>query len=278
MTRTATKYLSFLALCATTLTSSAAFAHISLERGGGPYLSRNGDTQDDLKLPPCGHDNDSRGTHIYTFRPGETVDFTIQEYIPHPSYFRVAFDQDGQDGFKDPASIKPIDPNRACPDGPGDHCGDSDFYNTPEVLPGMDNLFPHIASIADLQNPPSYTFHVTFPDVECDNCTLQIIQVMEDDAFHGPYDPTPGVGVADVYHQCVDVVLDANAPPTGGADGGVPAGGSGGSGSGGGGNANSAAPTSSDSGGCAVGHGNATRGSAWALVGLALVALRRRRR
>jgi hypothetical protein len=52
---------------------------------------------------------------------------------------------------------------------------------------------------------------VTLPNITCDNCTLQVIQVMEDDQFHGPYDVTPGVGVADVYHQCIDLVL--SGPP-----------------------------------------------------------------
>ncbi|HVU00547.1 MAG TPA: SCE4755 family polysaccharide monooxygenase-like protein [Polyangiaceae bacterium] len=223
--------LSFLVLPTALAVSSLAAnatAHISLE-GGGTHLSRYGDGKDNapvLKDPPCGVLGGKRGTHIYTYAPGQTIDVTVEEYVPHPSYFRLAFDVDGDDGFKDPASILPIDPTRACPDGPGDHCGASDFYNTPEVLPGMDNLNPHIPTIADVQNPPKYTWHVTFPNVECDNCTLQVIQVMEDDLFHGPYDPTPGVGVADVYHQCIDIVLKADAGN--GGSGGQPGSGAGG--------------------------------------------------
>src|SRR5262249_31565127 len=126
------------------------------------------------------------------------------EYVSHPSYFRIAFDDDGDDGFKEPATILPIDPARKCPDGPGDHCGASDFYNTPAVLPNMDNLNPHLAAFGAT---PKYTWQVTLRNIECTNCTLQVIQVMEDDTFHGPYDPTPGVGVEDLYHQCVDLVL-----------------------------------------------------------------------
>ena len=30
---------------------------------------------------------------------------------------------------------------------------------------------------------------------------------IEDDDFHGPYNPTPGVGVQDIYFQCIDLVL-----------------------------------------------------------------------
>jgi MYXO-CTERM domain-containing protein len=245
--------------------AAPASAHISLEKGG-THLSRYGDSA--LKEAPCGQANGPRGEHVYTYAPGETISVAIQEYIPHPSYFRIAFDDDGDDGFKDPASILPIDPTRKCPDGPGDHCGASDFDNTKAVL--MDNLNPHIPTVADLSNPKTFTWEVTLPNVECDNCTLQIIQVMEDDAFHGPYDPTPGVGVADVYHQCIDLVLkraDAGAPVSGpgGADAGAKTG----------------QASSGDGGGCSVAPRRpGTQGSpVWAALALAFggLAMRRRR-
>jgi len=147
------------------------------------------------------------------------------EKIPHPSYFRFAFDDDGDDAFKDPVSILPIDPKRKCPTtaaGAGtDHCNKADYYNSSAVLPNMDDLLPHLPAPADSLTPPVRTFQVTLPNVECSNCTLQVIQVMEDDGFHGPYDTTPGVGVADVYHQCIDLVLKRGTMPgAGGASAG----------------------------------------------------------
>jgi hypothetical protein len=179
-----------------------AAAHISLEQGG-THFSRYGDVE--LKSLPCGRAGGTRGAHVYTYEPGQTITVSLVEYVAHPSYFRIAFQANGDDEFKEPASIHPIDPTRACPDGPGDHCGPSDFYNTPNVL--MDDLDPHLAGAAG----PKFTWQVTLPDVECDNCTLQVIQVMQDDAFHGPYDPTPGVGIEDIYHQCIDLVLKHGA-------------------------------------------------------------------
>ena len=185
--------------------AAPALAHISLEQAG-THKSRYGDTE--LKAGPCGLEGGKRGTHVYTYEPGQTITVSVKEYVSHPSYFRIAFDADGDDDFKPPASIKPIDPARMCPDGPGDHCGTSDFYNSPAVLPGMDNLDPHLATPGA---GTRFTWKVTLPDVECLNCTLQLIQVMEDDGPHGPYDPAPGVGIADVYYQCIDLVLKRSA-------------------------------------------------------------------
>jgi hypothetical protein len=181
-----------------------AAAHISLEEGG-THKSRYGDGE--LKAGPCGKAGGTRGTNVYTYSSGQKITVTVVETIPHPGYFRFAFDNDGDDAFIEPASIKPIDPSRKCPNDPTDRCGVSDFYNSPAVLPGMDNLNPHLTAAFGTR----YTWEVSLPDVECNNCTLQLIQIMEDDLTHGPYDPTPGVGVADIYHQCIDIVLKRSA-------------------------------------------------------------------
>lgn len=253
-------------------TAAPATAHISLEQGG-THLSRYGDSA--IKDGPCGKAGGTRGTNIYTYEPGQRITVSVVETISHPSYFRFAFQQNGDSEFKEPASIKPIDPNRPCPIDSGDHCckADScnDFYNTPNVLAGMDNLNPHLASSGAT---PKYTWQVTLPNVECDNCTLQIIQVMEDNQFHGDYDPTPGVGIEDIYHQCIDLVLKHGTAT--GSDGGT--GGAGGSGNGGGGGAGGGGSLGVSKGGCEL-TGSGSDGSPTALV-LAFVAfwtLRRRR-
>jgi hypothetical protein len=253
-----------------------AQAHISLERAN-THLSRYGDAE--LKAGPCGRAGGTRGTHVYTYQPGQTITVSLVEYIPHPSYFRIAFDDDGDDAFKEPASIKPIDPQRPCPIDSGDHCGASDFFNSPAVL--MDNLNPHLAPLGT----PTYTWQVKLPDVECSNCTLQIIQVMEDNALHGDYDPTPGVGIEDIYHQCIDLVLTRSAPASdggaagsggGGGSAGAPGGGGGAGGGGGGGGGSGAKPSSGS--GCALAGRGAGGASALTLLALAAATLLWRRR
>ena len=250
-----------ISLAAALLLAAPAWAHISLEQGG-THLSRYGDSY--LKDLPCGKAGGTRGTNIYTYAPGSTITVSFVETISHPSYFRFAFQANGDDQFKEPASIKPIDPARPCPIDSGDHCGTSDFYNTPNVLPMMDDLDPHLAG----NSGQKYTYQVTLPNIECDNCTLQIIQVMEDNQFHGDYDPTPGVGIEDIYHQCIDLVLKAGAPNgndggtggTGGTGGGGAAG-SGGTGGGGGGGTGSGG-TGGTAGGSGSGGGASKGGCA----------------
>ncbi len=83
---------------------------------------------------------------------------------------------------------------------PEDRCGKDDFYNNHTVL--LDNLNPHKRGF-----PKTYEWEVTLPDVTCDNCTLQIIQVMTDGApIHAPYDPA--MDSDDLYYQCIDLKLE----------------------------------------------------------------------
>jgi hypothetical protein len=246
------------------LWSPSVLAHISLDQGG-THLSRYGDSE--LKDGPCGRADGTRSTNVYTYKPGETISVTIAEFIPHPSYFRIAFDDDGDDDFTDPVSIKPIDPARPCPYNEFDQCGTTDdfqdFYNTPAVLEGMDNLDPHVTATLGQH----YTWQVTLPDIECDNCTLQIIQVMQD-TIHGAYNTDrslePTSYIEDNYHQCIDLVLDdgvANSPD---------AGNSGSAGAAGQPGDDSNDASSGDDGGCSVARGGSSAGTAGSVVSLAL--------
>jgi hypothetical protein len=168
---------------------------------------------------------------VYTYEPGQTITVKFTEYISHPGYFRFAFDNDGDNDFVTPKSIKPPNPPptpppafqsiRQCPlPGGVDQCGQTDFYNSPTVLPNMDNLDWHWAGT----NGKVWTYQVKLPDVECTQCTLQLIQVMEDNAAHGPYTPAPGfmgdTSLNDQYFTCIDIILKRNGSAgTGGASG-----------------------------------------------------------
>lgn len=197
--------------------ASPASAHINMD---GPLKDRGGDQ----KTAPCG--GRERGVTTYTFEPGATITLGVTETIAHDGYFRISFDDDGADGFKDPQSIAPINPDRygsgkKCQGTPEDRCGESDFCNVmssdggPTVL--WDNLDPHLGASSGRNKKWSWT--VTLPNVECDNCTLQVMQVMEDPlgSAHGPFD-----GEDDLYYRCVDIVLKKGAGGTTGVATGTP--------------------------------------------------------
>lgn len=214
-----TRMTRLLAVVSCLLFSLSAQAHIDLQRAGTHVAKyEQGARGADTKIGACGNPDGVATGAVYTYRPGETITVSLAEYVAHPGYFRIAFDTDGDDDFVDPRWIVPVDPDNregGCPIDDTDQCrlGDQategDFYNNDTVL--MDNLNPH----SRMQAQPVYTWEVTLPDVECDNCTLQLIQVMEDPVgtAHGPYNTTTANANNDVYHQCIDIVLSESAVP-----------------------------------------------------------------
>ena len=173
--------------------SQFAYGHIDLDEAG-THLSRYGRRY--IKQGPCGKKDGERSSNVYTYKAGETISVKLREFIPHPGYFRIAFDSDGDDDFVNPQSINPI--NRKCLEDEK-HCGEDDFFNNETVL--LDNLNPHKRGL-----PKTYEWKIKLPDVECDNCTLQFIQVMTDGyPIHAPYDPA--MDSDDLYYQCIDLKL-----------------------------------------------------------------------
>jgi MYXO-CTERM domain-containing protein len=86
---------------------------------------------------------------------------------------------DGQDDFADPPTM-------------------NDYYSNPAVL---------LDEIPDRQGGSrEYAQEITVPNVDCNNCTLQLIQVM--------YDKPPYGDGNDMYYQCADIIIEAdpNAP------------------------------------------------------------------
>jgi uncharacterized protein (TIGR03382 family) len=164
------------------------------------------------KTGPCGAAGSTRGTNVTTFQPGETITVTFDETVDHPGHYRIAFDDDGNDVFQNPNN-----PN--------------DNFASTLVEPILD------------KTGGVYSQTVTLPTTPCDNCTLQLIQVM-----------TTSVPYNSFYYQCADITI-AGDPPEGSGSGGPP-------------EVEGGCSTTNVSGG----------GSASALVGLALLFRRRRRR
>jgi hypothetical protein len=153
-----------------------AHAHICLEAPAsrvGPSCT----SAAAQKPGPCGIN--TRSTNYVTeCRPGQTLTVTLNETINHDSHYRIAFNPTGAT-FEDPTSKDDKD---------GKH---------PFVL--LDGIMDEAAARQSMK--------VTLPDMPCDNCTLQLIQVM--------YDKTAnGFGNDDIYYACADIVLKGT-PDTG---------------------------------------------------------------
>lgn len=157
------------------LCAAPAAAHIALLSPTSRY------GEDVLKQGPCGLAGGPRSGHVTTLRSGSQLDVSWDEYIDHPGHFRISFDADGDDDFADPA----------CVSGCTTTTPEIERYSNASVL---------LDGIADTVGGGISHAVITLPDIECDHCTLQVIQVMYDKP---PY-TSPG---NDIYYQCADLVL-----------------------------------------------------------------------
>jgi uncharacterized protein (TIGR03382 family) len=165
------------------------------------------------KTGPCGSSCDPPRSNVTALEPGSTITVRWHETIHHPGHYRISFDDDGSDAFQDPTSYDDI----------------QESPTLPVLLDGID----------DLPDRGQYEAQVTLPNIECENCTLQLIQVMTDKPPFGPE------GGNEFYYRCADLSLrrgagnGGDAGPGPGTDAG-----NGGGGNGGGGGCSAAGDTS----------------------------------
>ncbi|HEU4577156.1 MAG TPA: SCE4755 family polysaccharide monooxygenase-like protein [Polyangiaceae bacterium] len=174
------------------LLSSTASAHIELELPMNRYSDAR---QGDNKSCPCGagttnrrcnkpdelSDPDRSEDRVSTFAPGDTITVRFDEYVGHSGRFRIAFDPDG-------ASL--------------DHFNQNILLDEPDPVGKQGNMGQ--GSI--------WEFQVTLPDMECENCSLQLIQAMDGNMVDPVLDP---VQRPSTYFQCADIRLVEGTPPGG---------------------------------------------------------------
>ena len=151
------------------LFSCAARAHFALVYPPARYTGVS-----ELFGRPCGREPDTGRANVTTVSAGSTLTVRWDNTVVHPGHFRISFDADGQN-FSIPAAV-------------------DDFYTDPNVL--ADDI-PSAPSGAATQ-----TFDISLPDIECDHCTLQVLQVLTD---HAPY--TTDENSDDLHFRCADLVL-----------------------------------------------------------------------
>ncbi len=157
----------------------------------------------DQKQGPC--EGMARGASPTAFVGGETATISWTETVEHGGgFFRISIDTDGDDF-----------------DGDGD--GTGDYPASASMMGGNGDGSLMIVDIPDrdinADGMPNYTAEITIPNVDCDNCTLQLIQMM------GDREPADMNQTAHIYFRCADITISMNPD---GADAGV--GGAGGEG------------------------------------------------
>ncbi len=149
----------------------ASSAHFILsEPAASLQQNRLGDPQ---KLGPCGGTSADPGvpTGIVTpVRGGALLKVKVNETIYHPGYYRIAL------AVLDVAELPghPEDVTRDSPRGPISVSGKIDPDPKPPVL--ADGLWLHREKPAN----PLFETDIRIPNIDCDNCTLQVLQFMEE--------------------------------------------------------------------------------------------------
>jgi MYXO-CTERM domain-containing protein len=198
--------------------------------------------------PPCGPT--AMPSNVVTpVTGGSKLTLKINEFVSHPGFYRVALSIKSRSELPPDNVVKDKNGMVLAPNSTGTSA--TADYQTNPVFPVLaDNLFPHTTGAM-------FSSDITLPNVNCDKCTLQVIEFM---ANHGSNGPKEGF----FYHHCADlkITADPSKPifdPT--AAGGAGGGSSGGASSAGGAGGVSAMPSGGTAGTLAAA-GSATGGTA----------------
>lgn len=150
---------------------------------------------DPQKAGPCGGTSADPGKPSGIVTPvvgGSAIPLKVRETIYHPGYYRVAL------SVLDRSELPP-DPQDTVRDsdrGPVSVSGKIDEKHTPPVL--VDGLWLHRNRAQNRE----FETHIRIPNINCERCTLQVIQFMEEHRINadGRFS----------YHHCADLKITAN--------------------------------------------------------------------
>jgi MYXO-CTERM domain-containing protein len=168
------------------LIAPVAQAHIALKNP----TPRHPDEPLAISDEPCGKEGSRRGENVTTYSPGERVEVVFNLAVIHTpptDKFRIAIDDDGQD------------------------------FPMPKDSSAVADL--PLAVDFEFSDLGDHTAEITIPDIQCDNCTLQLLQYLTTDINTDAY-----------YFNCADLVI--GGPPVSGAGGATSTGGRGSDGGG----------------------------------------------
>jgi hypothetical protein len=186
--------LPLLAASAMLLLPAAASAHFQLLAPASALMENQlGDPQ---KMAPCGGVTGNPGTPtgaVTEVRGGDMLKVKVAETVFHPGHYRIALAVlDRSELPKDPMVMTKAGPNGA------------PLSVSAEISPAKppilaDGLFPHTER---QQTPIPWETDVKIPNINCDKCTLQVIQFMAEHPLNKDGDYS--------YHHCATLKVTAN--------------------------------------------------------------------
>jgi len=164
------RYLSGLIVAsATGILAPLAHAHFKLIEPAS-WIEED-DRGDPQKLAPCGGtlaDGGTRTQAVTEVTGGQMLRVIVDETIYHPGHFRIALARR--------ANWLPADPVATMKDtenGPRSASGKIETDPQPPIL--VDGLWPHHERRTGI-----WETEIEIPNIDCENCFLQIIQFMEE--------------------------------------------------------------------------------------------------
>ena len=181
--------------------SRSAQAHFNLTMP--PSIAKS--TEGGKGAAPCGPDTATTGT-ITAVTGGSQLVLNIDETTPHPGFYRFALSMTSPPMFPADNEVKDSGGMVLTPTSNG--LSASAAFEDPAKFPVLaDHLFVHTDN--KVQSFPSGTYPgtVTVPNLNCEKCTLQVIEFM---ANHGSNGPSAGF----FYHHCsfLKITADPNKP------------------------------------------------------------------
>lgn len=170
-----------------------ASSHFSLlEPTPTLVLDARGDPQ---KAEPCGGTTSGSTPASGVVTPvkgGTMLHIKVKETIYHPGHYRIALAADPTGLPADPETV-----TRDTPKGPYSVSAKIEKDPKPPVL--ADGLFVHNERF---EPGKIWEADVRIPNIDCENCTLQVIQWMAEHSFN----PQGGYS----YHHCAELKISAD--------------------------------------------------------------------
>ena len=172
---------------------AAASAHFQLLAPASALVENQlGDPQ---KMAPCGGVTGNPGmptNAVTAVRGGDMLHVKVSETVFHPGHYRISLVKDRKE--------LPADPMVMTKQGPSGATMSVSAEIAPAKPPILaDGLFPHTER---QQTPIPWETDVKLPNINCDQCTLQVIQFMAEHGLNKDGDFS--------YHHCATLKISAN--------------------------------------------------------------------